>query len=40
MRGWRREIHGEHSLGIDSSQYILTENGNLYGFRKKYVSII
>lgn len=24
-KGWRKEIYGEHSLGIDSNQYILME---------------
>ncbi|EGF47164.1 arylsulfatase [Lacticaseibacillus rhamnosus MTCC 5462] len=30
--GWRTEFHGEHSLGEDSSQYILTDNWKFIGF--------
>ncbi|VFA66972.1 arylsulfatase [Enterococcus faecium] len=33
--GWRREIHGEHSLGLDSSQYILTEKWKFIWFPVK-----
>lgn len=33
--GWRQEIHGEHSLGIDSSQYILTEEWKFIWFPVK-----
>lgn len=30
--GWRTEFHGEHSLGEDSSQYILTDRWKLIWF--------
>lgn len=30
--GWRTEIHGEHSLGEDSSQYLLTDKWKLIWF--------
>lgn len=30
--GWRTEFHGEHSLGIDSSQYILTDKWKFIWF--------
>lgn len=33
--GWRKEIHGEHSLGIDSSQYILTDQWKFIWFPVK-----
>ena len=30
--GWRNEFHGEHSLGVDSSQYILTDEWKFIWF--------
>jgi uncharacterized sulfatase len=33
--GWRTSIHGEHSLGIDSSQYILTDEYKFIWFPVK-----
>lgn len=33
--GWRQEIHGEHSLGVNSSQYILTKQWKFIWFPVK-----
>ena len=33
--GWRNEFHGEHSLGVDSSQYILTDEWKFIWFPVK-----
>ena len=33
--GWRNEFHGEHSLGVDSSQYILTDEWKFIWFPRQ-----